>query len=121
MKKTKIAYYIVTVLFSLMILFGSYFDIVASPMAQEMMVHLGYPIYLLYIIGWAKVLGIIGIWQTKFPSLREWAYAGLFIDLAGAFVSHLFVGDPASVYSGALVGMIVLLLSYTLYKKSRTA
>ncbi|MEO0323158.1 MAG: DoxX family protein [Myxococcota bacterium] len=29
----------------------------------------------------------------RLPRLREWAYAGFFFDLTGAFTAHLFVGD----------------------------
>ncbi len=81
MKKIKIAYYTVTILFSLFILIGAIYDVMAGQAAKDIMVHLGYPIYVLHIIGWAKILGVIGIWQPKFPMLREWAYAGLAFDL----------------------------------------
>ncbi|WP_246062770.1 DoxX family protein [Paenibacillus ehimensis] len=28
-----------------------------------------------------------------FPRLKEWAYAGIFVDMTGSAASHLFVGD----------------------------
>jgi hypothetical protein len=114
----KIAYYIVTVIFSLFILLGSFYDIQAGPAAVEVMQKLGYPIYLLYIVGYAKILGIIGIWQNKVKFLREWAYAGLVIDLVGAFISHLAVGDGLVLYSGSLIGIVLVTASYILFKKT---
>ncbi len=119
MKKTKIAYYVVTTLLSLFILMGAFFDVTAAPMAQDSITSLGYPVYVLYIVGWAKILGIIGIWQNKVPFLREWAYAGLMFDVVGALASHLFSGDPASVYSGAIIGIVLVTASYILFGKTR--
>ncbi len=117
MKKTKIAYYVVTVLFTAFIAFGSVFDILAVPAARDMMIHLGYPIYLLYIVGWAKILGVIGVWQPKFPALREWAYAGIAFDLIGALISHLAVGDGPQGWLAPLVPLIMLTVSYLLHRK----
>ena len=39
---------------------------------------LGYPIYLIYPLATAKVLGIIAIITKKSRLLKEWAYAGFF-------------------------------------------
>ncbi len=57
--------------------------------------HLGYPLYLLRILGFAKVLGAIAILTRRSRRLTEWAYAGYTFDLLGAIASHLFVGDGA--------------------------
>lgn len=117
MKKVTIAYYIVTVLFSLFILMGAIYDIQAPQPAVDLMTELGYPVYLLYIVGYAKILGIIGIWQNKVKFLREWAYAGLAIDLVGAFISHLVVGHGPQIYFGSVLGTVLVIASYALFKK----
>lgn len=52
---------------------------------------LGYPLYFVYIIGVAKVLGAIVILIPRFPRLKEWAYAGLIINMTGALLSWLIV------------------------------
>jgi hypothetical protein len=121
MKKIKIAYYILTVLLSILILLGAFFDVAAGPDARAALAHLGYPAYLLYIVGWAKILGIIGIWQNKVAFLREWAYAGLMIDVTGALASSIFSGDAPSLWIPAIIGMILVGVSYALFRKSRTA
>ncbi len=36
---------------------------------------LGYPMYLLIIIGVWKMLGVIAVLAPKFPLVKEWAYA----------------------------------------------
>ncbi len=121
MKKLKIAYYIVTVIFSLFIIAGSIPDILAVPGAREFITNLGYPVYVLYIVGWAKVFGIIGIWQPKSRSLQEWAYAGLTFDLVGALWSHLAAGDAAFLMVPALIALTLLSASYLLRRKYERA
>ena len=53
----------------------------------EGIVHLGYPLYFITIIGFWKVLGAITLLAPGFPRLKEWAYAGIFFDLTGAAAS----------------------------------
>lgn len=117
MKKTKIIYYIFTVLLSASMLMSAYFELSGDVTAQEGMIHLGYPVYLNYILGVAKILGVIAVWQTIYPTLKEWAYAGFTIDLVGAVVSILAVGDPFSMTVPALINMLFLIVSYIAYRK----
>ena len=58
--------------------------------------HLGYPVYLLTILGVWKILGVIAVLIPKFPILKEWAYAGFFFAMSGAVFSHIAVGDSMS-------------------------
>ncbi len=90
---------------------------VQHPYALETMTHLGYPAYFATIIGVAKLLGIIGIWQKKAPFLREWAYAGFTFDLLGALASHHAVNDGFRLFIPALINLIVLIISYVTFRK----
>jgi uncharacterized membrane protein YphA (DoxX/SURF4 family) len=56
---------------------------------------LGYPIYLMTILGTWKVFGSIALLAPRFPRLKEWAYAGMFFNMTGVAVSHLVVGNEA--------------------------
>jgi uncharacterized membrane protein YphA (DoxX/SURF4 family) len=47
-------------------------------------VHLGYPVYFVTIIGVWKVLGALALLAPGFPRLKEWAYAGIFFNMTGA-------------------------------------
>ena len=58
------------------------------------MLDLGYPRYVVTLLGVWKLLGVLAILWPGFPRLKEWAYAGIAFDLSGAAVSHLAVGDP---------------------------
>jgi len=56
---------------------------------EDMITHLGYPIYLLSLLGVWKMLGAAVVLIPKFPLLKEWAYAGFFFLMAGAIFSHI--------------------------------
>lgn len=116
-KTWNIIYFVATILLSASFLFGGYSELVGQEAARGVLIHLGYPLYLLYILGVAKILGVIGIWQKFSPALREWAYAGIAFDLLGATVSHIFVGDGPMIYAPALISLVVMLVSYIALKK----
>jgi uncharacterized membrane protein len=50
---------------------------------------LGYPLYIIPLIGVTHILGGLGLLIPNVPRLAEWVYAGLTIDLLLAFYSHL--------------------------------
>lgn len=118
MKKTKTIYWVITGLMAAFMLMASIPDVLRIPEAVVMFTHLGYPTYLLPFIGVAKILGVLTILFPGFPRLKEWAYAGLVFDLVGALYSHIVVGDPASAWTFALIGLLLVLGSYFLYHKS---
>ena len=75
-----------------------------SPPGTEGIVHLGYPVYFLTIIGIWKILSVIALLAPKFPLLKEWTYAGIFFLLTGAAFSHIAVGDrPIELFPSALL------------------
>jgi uncharacterized membrane protein YphA (DoxX/SURF4 family) len=112
----RILYWVFTVALALPMLFSSYMYVTKAPPVLEGLGHLGYPTYLLYILGPAKFLGAIAILVPKFPKIKEWAYAGFTFNLIGAFLSHVFAGDPN--FAGPLLFLIINSLSYFLWKKT---
>lgn len=110
-------YWISTLLLAAAFLYGGYSEITKDPLGVELFTHLGYPIYFLSILGVAKILGAIGILQTKWPVLREWAYAGIVFDLVAAVASHIAVGDGPQIYISPIIALVVTLVSYTALKK----
>ena len=81
------------------------------------MLHLGYPLYFLYLLGISKVLGVLAIAYNKYKKLKEWAYAGFTIDIISASLSFAFVGDPLSAAIFPLIILAVMFLSYYFWKK----
>jgi len=114
----RIAYWIVTVLTGLLLAASGVPDVLMIPAALEVFRHLGYPDYLLPFIGVAKILGGLTIIQPWFARLKEWAYAGLAIDVVGAAYSHLAVGDGPSGWVPPVVALALILVSYGLHRKT---
>ena len=75
-------------------------------------VKLGYPLYLLTIIGVWKILGVIAILIPRFALLKEWAYAGFFFVMSGALFSHLAKQDPISDILPSVVLLMVIVGSW---------
>ena len=117
-KTIKILYWIVTVLFSLFMLFSGVSEVMQTEQAKELMKHLGYPIYVNTIIGVAKILGAFSILQWKFRTIKEWAYAGFTIDFIGAGASMYFAGDGILMALSTTIFLAVMFISYFLWKKA---
>jgi hypothetical protein len=74
--------------------------------------HLGYPVYLLTILGICKILGVFALLVPKFPLLKEWAYAGFFFIMSGAIFSHIAVGDPINENIPSLLLLLLTVVSW---------
>jgi hypothetical protein len=59
----------------------------------ELVTKLGFPLYVLTILGVWKVLGAVALVVPGFPRLKEWAHAGIFFLMTGATMSHAFAND----------------------------
>ena len=64
-----------------------------APASVWGMAELGYPAYLLTLLGVWTLLGAVAILAPRFPLLKEWAYAGIGFLLTGAVFSHVAAGD----------------------------
>lgn len=116
-KTTKTLYWIFTILLCLMLLADGFGGITQQQAGQDVLKHLGYPMYLLIISGIAKWLALIAILQPKFKTIKEWAYAGISINFIGAFASRAFVGDSffETIFPIFMLGF--MFISYFLWKK----
>ncbi|MGZ3885442.1 MAG: DoxX family protein [Bacteroidia bacterium] len=96
MEKGKlITYWIATGLVSVGMLGSGIAQLFRTKDMIDLITPLGYPLYLLSILGTWKILGVIAILMPRFPLLKEWAYAGFFFTMTGALVSHLASGDDS--------------------------
>ncbi len=94
-------------------------DLMGAAPVAEGIAALGYPAYLLKILGPAKLAGALVLLVPRMPRLEEWAYAGFVIDFGGALSSHYFHGDGADLLMPPLGAMAILLGSYALRPASR--
>lgn len=112
--RRSLGFWIITAAFAGMMLLsaGMYFSGAAE--VRDTLVGLGYPAYILTILGTAKLLGAIALLQNRLPTLREWAYAGFTINLLGAAASHVLAGDPVSAALTPAILLLPLAASYAL-------
>lgn len=78
----------------------------------DMITHLGYPLYLLTILGVWKIVGVVAVLVPKFPLLKEWTYAGFFFAMSGAIFSHIASGDSVNEIFPALLLLILTVASW---------
>lgn len=116
-KTIKIAYWTLISLFILFTLFDAYGGITQMPQGQDMLKHLGYPMYLLTMSGVAKLFGAAALLQNKFKALKEWAFAGFFIEFIFAIWSHAAVGDGGADTAMPLVFLVYLFVTYYFWKR----
>jgi len=66
------------------------------------------------------VLGTVALLAPRFPRLKEWAYAGVFLKMTGAAISHAVSGDASwhVYYTGFLAALT--LASWALRPPGRT-
>lgn len=67
---------------------GGTMDLLRLPPFYPMMIDLGYPSYLATILGVAKVAAAVVLLAPRLPRLKEWAYAGVLINMTGAAASN---------------------------------
>ena len=115
-----IVYWVTTAFVVFNILAGGLAELAQLQGNAEGMRALGYPLYVMMILGTWKVLGSVALLVPRFPRLKEWAYAGIFFNMSGAAISHILVGDEAwhAYYTASLA--IVTLVSWALRPESRT-
>jgi len=121
MKKTKVLYWVFTGLISALMLSSSVPSVLRLPQAVDFMTKLGYPGYIVPFLGVAKILGVAAILIPGFPRIKEWAYAGLCIDLVGATYSLIAIGTPVTQWIFMLIWIILLFVSYVYYHKRLAA
>ncbi|MEP6647198.1 MAG: DoxX family protein [Saprospiraceae bacterium] len=114
-KRNKIIYWIATLWLALGMIVTGVVQLLkqkAGGGGVDTIIHLGYPIYFLTILGVWKILGVIAVLIPKFPLVKEWTYAGFFFVMTGAIISHLVVGDEAKEYFGPALLLILTILSW---------
>lgn len=120
MKKTKrITYWIVTIFLAFGMTAGGIQQMLQVGGYNEIVSALGYPLYMLSILGTWKLLGVIAILIPGFPLVKEWAYAGFFFAMSAAFISHLVVGQAFVEAVPSLILLIVTVLSWYLRPADR--
>lgn len=115
----RIAYWVITLLLMVPGAGGGVIELFTGGPASvaQTLTALGYPLYVMKILGLAKVLGGVAILTGRSPRLKEWAYAGFAFDFLGATASHVLAGD--AVHAPApFVFFLLLMTSYWLWHRT---
>ena len=115
MKSIRIIYWIATALLCLMMLASGIMYLVNYAEAAKLFSSLGYPTYLVYPLGVAKILGVIAILAKKSKTLKDLAYAGFFYDFLLALIAHINAGDGG--FAVPLVATTLLIVSFITDRK----
>ena len=118
-KTKKISYWIATLWLALGMTATGIVQLMHISQEATMMAHLGFPTYLLTIIGIWKLLGVVAVLMPRLPLLKEWAYAGFFFVMSGAVFSHIAAGDGASAFFGPLLLIVLTIVSWALRPPAR--
>ncbi|GHO48052.1 DoxX family protein [Ktedonospora formicarum] len=119
-------YWVTTIIITLELLAGGVTDLIHGPAllfvgdpVVLVLAQLGYPAYLLTILGMWKLLGATALLMPRFPRLKEWAYAGTFIELTGAAASSVARGGSPDQLIAPLAFALLTLASWALRPSDR--
>jgi hypothetical protein len=112
--RTRLAATLATGAFALLMGASGVMFLVSPPSLVESIARLGYPSYVIRLIGVAKLAGIAALVVPVAPRLREWAYAGFAFLLGLALASHVLSGDTLANTTHPIVPLALLVASYRL-------
>jgi uncharacterized membrane protein YphA (DoxX/SURF4 family) len=115
----KIIYWIATLWLALGMASTGIVQLLRSDVEVARMAHLGYPAYLLTLLGIWKILGVAAVLIPRSPLIKEWAYAGFFFAMSGAAISHIALGDPVSEIFPSLLLLALTVVSWYFRPASR--
>ncbi len=117
MKTDTLIYWITTVIFVVLLIADGIAGIMHEKNGVAVMLHLGYPLYVLTIVGIAKLFAAVAILQTQNRTVKEWAFAGFAIACYGAFMSRFFIGDTGIDLLFPIIFLGIMLVPYFAWKK----
>jgi hypothetical protein len=118
---TQIAAIAITCLLALMwAYFGRLYLIADSGEIRIVNQELGYPLYIIPLIGVTHILGAIGLLIPNVPRLTEWVYAGLTFDLLLACYSRFNSGGNLLQNLDPIVVLAFVIASYLLRCRMHT-
>ncbi len=112
-KTQKIIYWVATLWLALGMVSTAIVQLMKNPTEVDKITRqLGYPVYILTIIGVWKLLGVVAVLMPRFPLLKEWAYAGFFFAMSGAAISHIAMHHGMSDIFPSLLLLLLTVASW---------
>lgn len=92
-KTNEILFWITTIAIAIVYFVTGLGNLLPFAHISQDMAHLGYPVYFLKILGVWKIPAAVAIVIPGIRRIKEWAFAGMMLDLSGAAFSRYFSGD----------------------------
>lgn len=86
----------------------------------DVVTSLGFPVYVLLILGVWKLGGALTLVLPKLPRLKEWAYAGIIFELTGAGASQVIERHSAGDIATPWILAAIAIASWALRPAART-
>lgn len=118
-KLRTIAYWVTTILGPASFVIGGTLFLAGAEQPSTALASLGYPPYLLKILGVWKILGAVASVAPGLPRLKEWMYAGFFFELTGAAASHALAGHSIGKVLEPVPFLVLVAASWALRPASR--
>ena len=114
-----VVYWVTTAIVVAECLVGGAADLLRLDPFFPLLTQLGSPAYRATILGTAKVLAGLAVAAPRLPRLKEWAYAGILINMLGAAASYLATGSSVGNYIPPLSFAALALTSWALRPPTR--
>jgi hypothetical protein len=119
-KSNKIIYWVFTVWLAFGMTSTGIMQLIPIDVEVDLMNRLGYPVYLLALLGAWKVLGAVAILVPGYPLVKEWAYAGMFFNMSGALYSQIIVGNGMDEIFPPILMLALIFMSWYFRPADRT-
>jgi hypothetical protein len=117
MKKDKVIYWAATGIVAAGMAMSAFMYLSKNAGLVASFQQLGFPLYFVSILGFAKLVGAVVLLAPVGDRLKEWAYAGFVFTFSGAIWTHLATGTP---WISPAVFLVVLSVSYVFYTRLKT-
>ena len=113
-----IAFWIVSTLFCVEMIFTAYWECF-TPQAAQAFTRLGFPASSFRVeLSVAKVLGALALLIPVVPArVKEWAYAGFAFNLLSALIAHASIRDQHAAFAPSTITFLLEVGSYVLWRR----
>jgi uncharacterized membrane protein YphA (DoxX/SURF4 family) len=115
----KFTYWITTIISAIAFFITGIGNLVPFEHIAHDMAYLGYPYYFLKILGTWKIIAAVTIILPGIRRIKEWAYAGMMLDLTGAALSRYFMSDSLQLIIVPLTIAVLVIISWSFRQKVR--
>jgi putative oxidoreductase len=117
-KATVIAFWIVTGLFCMEMIFTAYWEWF-TPQSAQAFARLGFPAASFRMeLSVAKMVGGLALLVPAIPErVKEWAYAGFAFNLVSALIAHASIHDRHAAFAPSAITLLLGTWSYMLWRR----